>query len=268
MALATFILTASLYSVVCCLFLANLAAERGAQFGAIAKKALVVALVVHAVYGVTIALQNGQLWSNNIYSMLNFASFLVAAGFLAALARYPVTILGGFVLPVTLLFFLGSGLGTTTVTVSSEVRSTLLPLHIAVNVLGIVSFALAFSVAVAYLIQERLLRQKKIGGLFRRLPALDRLDVLANRLVAIGFVLLTAGIVSGVFWLVRGEAHGPGLSLTQALAIVSWLVFGGVLVMRRAAGWRGQRAAIGTLVGFALTTAVLAGYLLRAGSVG
>ena len=74
-------------------------------------------------------------------------------------------ILGAFITPVTLLFFVASGLGSNVASVSPEVRSALLPFHIGVNVLGVVAFALAFAGAVAYIIQERMLRQKQLGGI-------------------------------------------------------------------------------------------------------
>ena len=42
------------------------------------------------------------------------------------------------------------------------------------------------------------------------------------------------------------------------------MIFGSVLSLRVAAGWRGQRAAVGTIIGFACAIGVLAGYLMRA----
>jgi ABC-type uncharacterized transport system permease subunit len=43
-------------------------------------------------------------------------------------------------------------------------------------------------------------------------------------------------------------------------------VFAAVLGLRVAAGWRGRRAAIGTMVGYAFATAVLIGYMFNAGT--
>jgi len=44
---------------------------------------------------------------------------------------------------------------------------------------------------------------------------------------------------------------------------VTWLVIAGVLFLRAAAGWRGRRAAYGTIAGFAFAVLVLVVYLVR-----
>ena len=41
------------------------------------------------------------------------------------------------------------------------------------------------------------------------------------------------------------------------------MLIGGVLLLRAAAGWRGRRAAFGTILGFGLTVLVLVIYLMR-----
>lgn len=267
MNLVLFSLTTTLYVIGCGLFLADLAASDSERFRPTATRFLFAALVVHTGYVAALYLGTGSP-GDTLTQTLNGASWLIAAGYLATLARTRMAVLGGFVTPIALLFYLAGALGTAIAPVPPSVRSILLPVHVTVNVLGIVSVGLASSVAIAYLIQERLLRQKKIGGLFMRLPSLNQLDSLGFRLVGLGFVLLTAGIVSGVFWAVRLDPSTTTLTSTQALAVVSWFVFGLALVMRRTAGWRGRRAAIGTLIGFVLTTAVLAGYILRNGIIG
>ena len=47
-------------------------------------------------------------------------------------------------------------------------------------------------------------------------------------------------------------------------ALIAWVLFAAVLLLRLAAGWRGRRAAIGTIVGFLCTAAVLVSYMVRA----
>jgi ABC-type uncharacterized transport system permease subunit len=145
--------------------------------------------------------------------------------------------------------------------VPEGVKSAILPLHISVNVLGIVAFALAFAAAVGYVIQEQLLRRKQVMGLFQRLPPLDELDALGLKLVTIGFPLFTLGVVSGTLW--AAELGGMSLRTGQGFALLAWVFFGSVLLARAAAGWRGRRAAIGTMLGFLCAVAALGGYLLR-----
>ena len=197
----------------------------------------------------------------DVRQMFTLASFAIVVSLLLAQRVGRLSVLGAFVTPVALLMFLAAGLGHSVPDVPEDVRSALLPAHVIVNVLGVAAFTLAFAVATAYLIQERLLRRRKLSGLFHRLPPLDVLDSLGLKLLLVGFPLFTIGSVSGAFWAAQSPTR---ISPTQALGLVAWAVFGAVLLLRVAAGWQGRRAAIGTLLGFACALAVVIGYALRA----
>ena len=57
--------------------------------------------------------------------------------------------------------------------------------------------------------------------------------------------------------------HPNGLPWQQYFAMVSWALFAAVLLLRLAAGWRGRRAAIGTILGYASAVVVLLFYAVR-----
>lgn len=261
---ALFVATGVLYATSCALYLAFLI--KGHEgVGRWANRVLGTSVMSHLAFlGVDYAVA-GNVPYGDIHQTLSVASLLIVVAYLLAMLKYRLTVLGGFITPVTLLFFMGAGLGRTVGHVPPDVRSALLPLHIGVNVLGIVAFALAFAAALAYVVQERLLRQKKLGGIFQRLPALDVLDSLGFRLVTIGFPLLTVGIITGTIWAVRMDPSAPAITAAQGFALLAWLVFAAVLLLRVAAGWRGRRAAIGTMLGFACAMAVLVGYMIQGG---
>ncbi len=197
----------------------------------------------------------------DVRQMFTLASLSIVLSFLIAQRFGRLSVLGVFVTPVSLLMFLAAGLGHSVPNVSEDVRSALLPAHVIVNVLGVAAFTLAFAVATAYLIQERLLRRRQLSGLFTRLPPLDVLDSIGLKLLLVGFPLFTVGSVSGAIWAAQLPTT---ISPTQALGLVAWCVFAGVLLLRVAAGWQGRRAAIGTLLGFACALAVVVGYAMRA----
>ncbi|MDH4282287.1 MAG: hypothetical protein OEV36_06515, partial [Myxococcales bacterium] len=73
-------------------------------------------------------------------------------------------------------------------------------------------------------------------------------------------------MITGTFWLLRSK--GSELYVSQALGLVAWAIFAGVIVLRVAAGWQGRKAAIGTMLGFVFTLLVLAGYAVRAAAGG
>ncbi len=253
-----FALTALLYAASSCFYLAMLL--RGAAVvGRYSRGVLAFAAASHAAF----LLQSGGPWGT-IHSALSLLSLGVALAFVVFARRPSVEMLGAFLTPLILVFFLGSGLQQGVGQVSDEVRSVLLPVHITVNVLGFVAFALAFGAALGYVLQERLLRRRRLTGVFERLPSLDALDALGLRAVVIGFPLLTLGIVTGAFWAARLRPGVPLISPAQAFAVISWVLFAVVLLTRVSVGWRGRRAAIGTIMGFVCALAVLVGYMVRA----
>ena len=260
-----FIAAAVAYALSSALYLVTLV--RGTEgFGRYAHGALLLAVVLHAAY-LGVDYTSGGPPMSRVHQTLTFLSLGIVGAFLAAgLRRKGIAILGAFITPVALFFFLGAGLGRSVEHVSDDTRSALLPFHIAVNVLGLVAFALAFGAAIAYVIQERMLRQKRLSGVFERLPPLDVLDGFSLRAVSVGFPLLTIGVVTGAFWATRVQ-QGVLVTSPKACGLASWVLFAGVLVLRLAAGWRGRRAAIGTIVGFLCAAAVLVGYVVRDGGM-
>ena len=122
---------------------------------------------------------------------------------------------------------------------------------------------LAFAAAVLYLLEDRRLKAKKLAGVVLRLPPLDVLERAEHRFLLAGFPLLTIGILTGTLWAYKVEAGSPSDTWRAAFGYVSWLTFALVLLLRAAAGWRGRRAAYGTIVGFGFSLVVLLIYLLR-----
>nr|YP_010732358.1 heme attachment to plastid cytochrome c [Polulichloris maxima]WDY13272.1 heme attachment to plastid cytochrome c [Polulichloris maxima] len=78
----------------------------------------------------------------------------------------------------------------------------------------------------------------------------DRLDNLSYRILALGFPLLTIGILSGAVW--ANEAWGSYWSWDpkETWALITWLVFAIYLHTRITKGWSGEKPAIVASVGF------------------
>ncbi|MDD9943393.1 MAG: cytochrome c biogenesis protein CcsA [Myxococcales bacterium] len=257
-----FAAAAVVYSLSTVAFFAHLW-RGGKRWSLIAMVCLGLGTVPHAAFAIGHLLRSPGPVLGSIYDTLAVGSLLVAVAYLATMRKHRLTVLGAFITPVTLLMLLGSGVEAKVAQVSDSVRSAILPVHVLVNILGIVAFALAFGVAIAYVIQEQMLRRRQLGGVFRRLPALDVLDSLGLRLVTIGFPLFTVGMLTGSLWAVRIGAGHVRFSPGQGFAVLAWAFFAIVLLSRAAAGWRGRRAAIGTMLGFLCTMAAMAGYVLR-----
>jgi ABC-type uncharacterized transport system permease subunit len=233
-----------------------------------AKRTLQLALVVHA-SSILLTVTLNRAFRLDVGFALSAISLLLGATYLlTAWIRPRLSSLGAFIIPVVLILHAASELVRDNVGLDPRVGHPLLAFHVAVNVLGLVAFVLAFAVSVAYLIQETMLRRKSLGALFQRLPDLHVLDNLVLLHVTLGFPLLTLGIITGAMWSYRVHHSWFVLTNGQVFAFLAWGCFAAVLVLRLAVGWRGRRAAIGTMIGFACSMLVVVGYMLRGAGLG
>lgn len=132
-----------------------------------------------------------------------------------------------------------------------------LKIHIAMSLLGYASLGLAFCSALIYLLQERRLKRKKLAK-GSQLLSLEDADLLANRLAAVGFSLLTMGLVTGFIFASR-EWKGFWLVDPKVVtSLAAWSVYAAYLYTRDVRGWRGRRTMLLLVAGFA---AVVAGYI-------
>jgi ABC-type uncharacterized transport system permease subunit len=257
-----FYATVTSYAVASALFFAHLA-KSGASVraGKAAPRVLTAAVLFHLAYVVFASLVTNVCPVKSVHYVASVAALNAAALYLLVRGWLRIDALGAFVAPVCLTFVLGSRFVGSP---DQGVGGWLLAFHVTVNVLGDAFFLLASGAAVLYLVEERRLKKKRAASV--KLPALDSLDRAEHLLLWTGFALLTMGIVSGTAWAHRIETGSPAEAARALLAYGSWVLFAGVLVLRASLGWRGRRAAYGTIAGFLLTVAVLIFYLVR-GSV-
>jgi ABC-type uncharacterized transport system permease subunit len=86
--------------------------------------------------------------------------------------------------------------------------------------------------------------------ILREVPPLLAMERLLFRLIGAGFVLLTATVVSGVFFTESLFGRPLRFDHKTVFTIASWLVFAGLLAGRFVFGWRGRTALRWTLAGF------------------
>lgn len=197
-----------------------------------------------------------------IYFPLSLGANLMVGAFFLLRRRYNLDAVGSVIAPLALATLLASRFAVQSTAPSDSLRSALLPFHITANLLGVALFALASASALLFLLQENRLKSKKLGGR-SRLPPLDALDRAEHRLLIAGFPLLTVGVVTGTLFINRMDGESTADLARTAFGYGTWLLIALVLFLRQAAGWRGRRAALGTLLSFGFLMAVLGFYLAR-----
>jgi ABC-type uncharacterized transport system permease subunit len=187
-----------------------------------------------------------------VQSLLGLA---VAAVFFLLWWFYDAISLGLFALPVTFFMVLVPALGPDRYTFPSQgVRVSWLIAHIAALLLAYVALGFSLLASILYLLQERRIKSKPKARLlagagswwtpFDWLPPLDTLERLSEAMLEFGFPCMTVGLVIGVM-LAQETSLGTAYFLDPKIiaAFVSWAVYVLLLLVRRAAGLRGRRAA-------------------------
>lgn len=134
--------------------------------------------------------------------------------------------------------------------------------HATVSTLGMATLCVALAMSLIYLLQDRALKSYRQLWLLERLPSLDRCDRIGLRALWVGFLLLSAGIATGVAVnaVLRGSPwiHGS----KQTFALLAWVVCGVVLGARLTFGFRGRKSAYLTITGVMLGLLTVIGMAL------
>ena len=125
-----------------------------------------------------------------------------------------------------------------------------LELHAWLALLAYATLAIAALLAIMLWLQERALRRREFHGWLRALPPLTELETLLFRTIAVGFVLLTATLLTGMLFV--HDFFAQHLIHKTVLSVLSWLAFGALLLGRWRYGWRGAIAVRWTLAAMAL----------------
>ncbi len=141
---------------------------------------------------------------------------------------------------------------------AAEESAAALRIHLTVAMLAYSFFTIAALHALLMTSIDRHLHRPGAGGeglagrLFAQMPSMLALESLLFRQIAVGFVLLTATLVSGSMF--SRELFGQPLRFDHktVFALVSWSVFAALLCGRHFFGWRGRVALRWTLTGFVL----------------
>ena len=187
----------------------------------------------------------------NLFESLSFFALAIVGAFLLAELRYSLRVLGALVAPLAFVFSVFAAfLPGEVAGLAPALDSWWLPVHAILLFVGDAVFAVAFGSGVLYLVQEKQLKKKRMGAIFRRLPSLDVLDAINYKCLTIGFPLLTLGIITGSIWAEYAWGSYWSWDPKETWSLITWLLYAALLHGRLTVGWRGRKAAIFAIVGF------------------
>ncbi len=197
--------------------------------------------------------QSGQFPVSNLHETLSLAGWTIAGVFLLFQYRYRLKILGIYAAPlVTFVMVIVVRLPKVPSETQTILNSVWLVVHVFVIFIGEAALALACGAGLLYLLQENNIKSKKRGFFFKRLPSLELLDHTGYACIVTGFTMMTFGLITGLIYAKSIWGRFWSWDPKEVWSGITWLLYAALLHQRLTFGWRGRRAAIMAIIGFAV----------------
>lgn len=153
--------------------------------------------------------------------------------------------LGAVVMPASFLLIGMAVMSSPEIrTMPPSFRTYWLLIHILFAKLAYGSNLIATGCAVLYLLKKRQAdRDLPWRGLLAKAPDLPALDELSYAFASFGFLMIGIMILAGSIWAKNAWGSYWNWDAVETWALISWLVYGIYLHLRRTYGWKGSRAA-------------------------
>ena len=193
--------------------------------------------------------------SNGYEFLLSFTWGIVLV-YLFAEFKYKIKTIGAFVIPVA--FFILSyvllimpAAEKVAGNMPPVLRSNWLTFHVFTAMLAYGAFAVSFGVSIMYLIKDNMEKNKSKSSFSKRLPALEVLDDMSYKFIIFAFPLLSLVIISGAIWAEYTWGQYWSWDPKETWSLITWFIYTAYLHARVTYGWKGKKAAIMSIVGFA-----------------
>jgi ABC-type uncharacterized transport system permease subunit len=132
----------------------------------------------------------------------------------------------------------------------AQAPSGLFDTHVLMAMLAYSLFTIAALHAGLIALVEKRLHHAKLPNILKSLPPLMTMETLLFRVIGAGFVILTVTVVSGFLFSEQIFGRPWQFSHKVVFGMLSWVVFGVLLLGHHFYGWRGHTAVRWTLSGF------------------
>jgi len=242
--------------------------------GLIATSLTVVAALSTTMILVSRAIESGHAPFSNLYESMVLFVWALNVGYLWFELKYKMKVLGAVIMPITvasmfaawMLPYRFKDVGDLNPALQNKWKWMVeffskfglekyaigwLDFHVFTTFVGYAAFAIAFGLAIAYLVRNHYETTGKTNALVSAFPESKVLDELEYISIAWGFPFLGIGIVSGAVW--ANAAWGTYWSWDpkETWSLITWLIYAAYLHARVTRGWRGTKAAWLSIAGFA-----------------
>lgn len=213
------------------------------------------AFLLHVTGVVTRGLASDRVPWGNMYEFTITGCAAAVATYLVWLRFQPIRWLG---LPITAFSVVMLMLATLLLDVPAgplvpALQSYWLYIHVTAALLATGAFTVGALASALFLVRSHAETQNTTrAGLSSRLPNSETIDTFAYQLHAFGFPVWTfAALIAGPIWARFAWGRYWGWDPKEVWAFITWVAYAAYLHARATAGWKGRRAAVLALVGFA-----------------
>src|SRR6059058_975772 len=194
----------------------------------------------------------GRCPLTNLFEVFIFLAWSVALMYMLVGSIYRLSLMGAFTAPLVVLLQ-----GFALLAPIDRPHPSRLPanpwveFHASISLVAYGAFALACIAGAMYLVQERQLKTHHLHSIFYHLPPLPNLFSAMTRLLWFGFILYSAGLISGFF------VNEPMPWTKIVLAFAIWILYGAILQGRYLRWMAPRRIAALCMFAFAVALPLL-----------
>ncbi|RKY86670.1 c-type cytochrome biogenesis protein CcsB [candidate division KSB1 bacterium] len=194
-------------------------------------------------------------WTN-MYEYISVMAWTSVLAMIIIIKKFKNPVLGVCLSPISfLLISIGSLL-------PKDINNQLVPalqsvwlsIHVSLSIIGEGAFAVAFGVSIMYLIKSKKKSTHKKGSHYSRLPSLELLDEINYKAISIGYPVFTVGaLIAGAIWASKAWGSFWSWDPKEVSALIIWIFYTIYLHARFQKGWKGNKAAVMSIIGFLVT---------------
>ncbi len=179
-------------------------------------------------------------------------AWLMVVAFLALLTRVRGLALSALVAPAA---FLGAFAGAIWLRIRTGSEAQLHPvlahLHVVLASAGFALLAIAGAAGALYLVHHRAIKAKRAVAV-SALPSLEALERTNTGALALGFTLLTLGVLTGVLWVLESEGRLWAGGLHANATLFAWGLYAMIAIARFGLHESARRTALKSALAFGL----------------
>ncbi len=210
-------------------------------------------LGLHTLYIILRGLEFGHPLITSIFEICSLIAFAIVVAYTVIEFRTGIKSTGYFIIMFAFFFQLVSSIFVRDVReVPAVLQSTLLGFHVISALLGYAAITLSAVYGFLYLMLYHDIKSNQFGVIYKRLPSLEILERMSFTATIFGFVLLSAAIIVGLFWLPRALTNYSYLDPKLLGTIAIWILYAVGLSAKKIGGLQGRRIVVLSMFGFVI----------------